>query len=112
MTRIYISGPITGNKNYMVDFLQAEKKLLESFRGEAEVINPARILHELPESATWTECMRLCYKLLDMADAVYMLPGWTKSKGACIEYGYALAKDKMLIKEEVSNGAEQGPEIL
>ena len=42
------------------------------------------------------------YTMLDIADAIYMMTGWEKSKGACIEYGYAQAKDKKIIT--LSNG--------
>lgn len=38
--------------------------------------------------------------MLDMCDSVYMLSNYEKSKGACMEYGYALAKDKKILFEE------------
>ncbi len=113
MTRIYLSGPITGHEDYLEHFSEVEEKLLNDFNGQVEVINPARILSELPDSASWKECMRICYKLLDMADAICMLSGWDKSKGACIEYGYAYAKDLILMKEEtIGHGAEQRSTVL
>lgn len=112
MLRIYLSGPITGHNDYRDHFSRVEKKLLDDFNG-VEVINPARILDELPDSVSWKECMRICYKLLDMSDAICMLSGWDKSKGACIEYGYAYAKDLILMKEEtIEHGAEQGSTVL
>ena len=111
MLRIYLSGPITGHEDYKEHFSRVEEKLLDNFNG-VEVINPARILDELPDSTSWRECMRICYKLLDMSDAICMLSGWDKSKGACIEYGYAYAKDLILMKEEIEHGTEQRSTVL
>ncbi|MBO5208498.1 MAG: DUF4406 domain-containing protein [Lachnospiraceae bacterium] len=37
--------------------------------------------------------------MLDMCDAIYMLDGWQQSCGANRECGYALAKDKIILKE-------------
>lgn len=38
--------------------------------------------------------------LLELCDAICMLKGWQESKGANREYGYALAKDITIIREE------------
>ena len=98
--KVYISGPITGHENYMDDFALAEKAVRDLFDDRVEIINPAKVNDSLPESTTWDEYMTVCYKLLDMADTVYMMPGWKESTGACIEYGYALASDKTILKAE------------
>lgn len=39
-------------------------------------------------------------QLLDMCDVIYMLKGWQQSLGCNREYGYALAKDIIILKEE------------
>lgn len=96
MTRIYLSGPITGHEDYIKNFNKAAEEVQTSFNG-AEIINPANLRFVMPPNSTWKEYMRICHELLDMADVIYMLPGWSESKGACIEYGYALAKDITII---------------
>lgn len=93
--RIYISGPITNVPDYKDKFEQAEKKL-KVMHPDAEIINPT-VLSALP--LTYDEYMDLDLQLLDMCGAIYMLGGWEKSKGACIEYGYALAKDLIVLEE-------------
>jgi len=93
--RVYISGQITNNPNYKQEFDQAEawtKK--EGF----EVINPAALDAVIRFNASHEEYMKICLPLLDLADAIYMIDGWRGSTGACIEHGYALAKDKIIIK--------------
>ena len=95
--RIYISGPITGVLDYKEKFDAAEKKLKTEYPN-AEIINPTMVV--LPESCTHEDYMNIDFMLLDLADAIYMLKGWDLSKGACMEYGYAMAKDYIILKEE------------
>ena len=95
--RIYISGPITGVLDYKEKFDAAEKKLKTEYPN-AEIINPTMVV--LPESCTHEDYMRIDFMLLDLADAIYMLKSWEWSYGANQEYGYAVAKDKMILKED------------
>jgi len=67
---------------------------------KAEIINPALVNSHLPKSTTHEEYMRMSFCMLDMCDSIYMLSNYEKSKGACMEYGYAMAKYKIILFEK------------
>ena len=94
--KIYISGAITGTDDYMERFEKAEKELTEQ---GYSVINPAKVNAQLPEDTTDEEYMKMCFCMLDICEAIFMIQGWSKSRGAIREYGYALAKDMIIMYE-------------
>ena len=94
--RVYISGPITGTDDYMERFTAVESQLIQE--GDT-VVNPAAIMEHMPPDTVYEEYMRLSIELLKMCDYIYMMSGWNKSCGANREYGYALAKDMIIIRE-------------
>lgn len=90
-TKVYIAGPITGVTNYKEVFAGA-RAALEKLG--YIVLNPA----ELPYGMAAGDYMRICIAMLDVADAVYMLPGWGKSLGAGIEYQLARYTGKPVVQ--------------
>ena len=80
MTKMYISGPITGDPDFMEKFAEAEKHL--KARG-FEVVNPTTLPHD--HRRTWSAFMVDCLKALLDCDGVYMLKGWKDSRGARVE---------------------------
>lgn len=94
--KIYISGAISNTDDFMERFSKAEKELTE--KGYS-VINPAKVNAQLPDDTSYEEYMMMCFCMLDMCEAIFMLKGWKKSCGANREYGYALAKDMIFIHE-------------
>ena len=78
---VYIAGKITGNPDYKRDFNQAENDLI--VKGH-KPLNPAH----LPGWLTNAQAMRICMSMIDEADAVLFLSGWTGSKGAFLEHVY------------------------
>lgn len=78
---VYLSGPITGVRNYWQVFERAEANL----RGLGYIVlNPAR----LPQGLTNEQYMQIDMAMINAADAVYFLPGWENSRGAALERAY------------------------
>lgn len=97
MSKIYISGPITGTTDYMERFEKAENYLKS--KGYS-VVNPAKVNAQMPEDTTYEEYMKMSFTMLDMCQYIYMLDGWHKSTGANRELGYAMAKDMTITYEK------------
>ena len=81
--KIYIAGKITGDPNYKMKFRMAAKHIQELYP-LAVILNPA----ELPEGLTPKDYMRLCFGMIDVADAVVFLPDAAESAGARLEMAY------------------------
>lgn len=76
--KVYLSGSITKEPNYLVDFEVWEKRLKQ--RGY-EVVNPA----SLPEVERYEDYMRRDIRLLLDCDAIFYVNDTTTSKGALVE---------------------------
>lgn len=98
--KIYISGKITGTTDYMERFENAEDYLNKTFPG-CEIINPALINSYLPKSTTHKQYMSMSLTMLNMADTIFMMNGWSKSDGANMEFDYAVANRKTIMFEGV-----------
>ena len=84
---IYIAGPITDVPNYWEPFEKAEDELTAA--GHI-VLTPTR----LPAGLDNGKYMRIDLAMIDSADAVFFLPGWTASRGALVEHAYCTYTDK------------------
>ena len=79
--KIYIAGKITGDPDYRAKFADAQRQI------EAQghiALNPAT----LPEGMEPKDYMRICFAMIDVADAVVFLPDAAESAGARLEMAY------------------------
>lgn len=82
---VYISGGITNNPNYKLDFEEAKTKFQNL---GYKVINPAEI--QMPIGCDkWEDYMIVYINLLVKANTIYMLKNYEQSKGAMIELEFA-----------------------
>jgi len=97
---VYIAGPMTGLPEYN---FPAFNEAAEALRAQGETVyNPAD--HGLVEGALWDDYLRFDIGNLVKCESIYLLPGWSNSKGARTEL--KLAK-KLDIVVRFAPGAEQ-----
>lgn len=94
--KVYISGQISG-----LDPFEAESrfdKAEEFLQGIGiDVVNPWD--NGLPEESTWIQHLCKDLELLNECSHIYMLDGWQLSRGACIEYDFAIRTGKTVLFE-------------
>lgn len=81
MTRLYISGPMTGLPEFNFPAFYAAAAALRA-KG-LEVVNPAEI--NATTDGDWHQYLREDIKALCDCDGIVLLPGWEGSKGAHLE---------------------------
>ena len=80
MKRIYIAGPMSGLPDFNYPAFNAKAAELRALGFHVE--NPAE--NPAPHCSSWLGYMRLAVAQLATCDAVYLLPGWRHSRGACV----------------------------
>lgn len=95
--KIYIAAKISGLNRYDVinKFEAAQKSLVA--KGH-QVFIPC----VLPayEEVSHEDYLHICYAMIDICDAVYMLSDWQHSKGARMELQYACDHRKKILYED------------
>ncbi|GEM_PF-350229 len=84
---IYIAGPMTGlpDLNFPAFNAAANELRVEGWHVE----NPAE--HGIVDGAQWSDYMHTDLQQLSTCCAIYLLPGWSKSRGATLEAHVAKA---------------------
>jgi hypothetical protein len=87
--KYYIAGKITNNPNYKKQFEEAQKQLeMEGHR----VMSPAI----LPYGFDYEDYMKVCFAMIDVCEAMYMLENWTESPGANREFERGQSTGKLI----------------
>lgn len=96
--KVFISGPMTGYKNYNKEaFMEAERLLIEA---GYSVFNPAWLDIDILEW-TSTDIMAIDMAALTCCDAIYQLQDWEDSKGARAEYTAAVWSGKEILNRSI-----------
>lgn len=90
---IYISGPMTGMPELNSPAFNAACEQLQS--DWHTVFNPAS--NGVVEGAEWADYLRHDVRLVCISSAIYMLPGWSRSKGAQLELHVAKALGLLIL---------------
>ncbi|MFW4586574.1 DUF4406 domain-containing protein [Pseudomonas aeruginosa] len=85
--RIYVAGPMTGYKDFNFPAFNAQAAELRGLGYHVE--NPAE--HGIVDGAEWQDYLRYDIGRLSTCEAIFLLPGWSKSKGAALEVHIAKA---------------------
>lgn len=97
--KVYAAGKITGlPRSAVLEKFEKAKTLLES-QGH-EVFVPC-ILPDYPDVSR-EDYLHICFAIIDVCDAVYMLADWQQSPGARQELEYARDWKKEIIYQDPS----------
>jgi hypothetical protein len=84
--RVYVAGPMTGIADYNFPAFNAAADMLK--RQGFLVENPAD--HGIVDGATWEDYFSYDLARLGLCGTIYLLPGWSHSKGATMEWRLAV----------------------
>ena len=101
--RLYISGPVAGMEGRNAEDFKKAEKLLKN--AGFDVSNPTKMIGSKIKRG---EIVRCCLGELLRCQGVALLPGWRRSKGACLEVAVATAcgMDAMAAEAWAERGEE------
>jgi nucleoside 2-deoxyribosyltransferase len=114
---VYVAGPMRNYSYYNFPAFDSAKEFLESHGWT--VLSPADMDREdgfdalekdwpadydwglIPDGFDFQACVTRDIEAVRKCDAIYMLEGWTKSKGAMAEYALAVWLGKQIIMQGI-----------
>ena len=94
--KVYIAGPMSGHEEFNFPAFNRVEELLRGTYGYKHVVNPTK-LHRTTD-LPWVEFLKRDLLELITCDAVFLLEGWEKSRGATLEAFVAYALGLRLYK--------------
>ena len=83
INKVYIAGGMSGYEEFNFPAFNRAEEILRGVYGYKRVINPAK-LHSTTD-LPWEEFLNQDLRELITCDAVFLLKGWEKSRGATLE---------------------------
>ena len=106
--KIYVAGKITGLSRQEVE--GKFRATAETLRNEGHDVFIPSVL-PMYDSVPHEDYMHVCYAMIDICDAVYMLSDWQQSKGARMELQYAADWRKQILYEDESTREPNFPVV-
>ena len=98
--KVYISGPVTGNREYREDFGSMSYMLKKNGH---QPINPVHIMESVRGVLDYKTILNADLEMLEGCDAIIMLQGWKDSEGAQKEFKKAQRLGLEVLFEEDRN---------
>ena len=83
INKVYIAGAMSGHEEFNFPAFNRAEEILRGVCGYKHVINPAK-LHSTTD-LPWEEFLKRDLLELITCDAIFLLKGWEKSRGATLE---------------------------
>ena len=93
---VYLSGMKMNSESCKNVFACAELFLTQT---GYVVLNPTGVLKDL-DKLSYEQCLQIGYRLVDIADIIFMVSGWQKSRGANAELSYAKSLGKKVMYQD------------
>lgn len=97
--KIYVAGKITGENRW--EMKAKFTRTAEQLKREGNNPFVPCVLPDYPD-VPHSDYMHICYAMIDVCDAVYMLADWQQSKGARMELQYAADHNKKILYQDES----------
>ena len=97
---VYISGPYSGPLHTIVENISfAAEYAMKYIKAGIAIHCPHKSNGGFCGLVPYMEFIRMDLKIIDRCDAIVMIPGWKKSRGARIEFLHAWRTGKEIIYE-------------
>lgn len=106
--KIYIAGKITGLSHQEVNLKFS--RAADDLRIQGHAVFVPSVL-PMYENVPHEDYLHVCYGMIDICDAVYMLADWQQSKGARMELQYAADWGKQILYEDESTVEPNFPAV-
>jgi len=107
-SKMYVSGGISGRRwEYARAQFNMAEEFIISFGLAESVHNPVKTVIDKGDKNSdelWREYMNISIKALLECDSIFMLDGWSSSKGAVIERTLAIGLGLEIFEEDDWNG--------
>ena len=92
MKLVYIAHPFNGDEKNVEDTRQIIKRLLKEYPNYV-FLSPLQAVGFYYDDVPYMQGIAHCFELLSRCDELWLCQDWEKSRGCCMEYAFAKAKD-------------------